>query len=85
MDKVLEVPKAVFKSLTTRMQLWVLLRIVILWVTRAFQRCVMLNASDGSEDYRIRFPGIDGYTLNVHDSDSDSDSDLDSDLTTTRL
>lgn len=40
-------------------------------ITRAFQRCGMLNAVDGSEDDLIRVPGYNG----VYSLDSDEESD----------
>ena len=47
-------------------------------VTKAFQRCGMLNAIDGSEDDLIKVPGVPDYDINDSDySDDDSDNDSD--------
>ena len=39
-------------------------------ITKAFQRCGMLNAVDGSEDHLIKVEGYDG-AYNMHDDDPD--------------
>ena len=44
-------------------------------VEKAFQRCGMLNACDGSDDHLIKVPGCDDYSIdgdNTVSADSNS-------------
>ena len=48
-------------------------------VTKAFKRCGMLNAVDGSEDHEIHVQGIDDYEIGESSDEEDEGSDSDSD------
>ena len=48
-------------------------------VTKAFNRCGMLNAVDGSEDHEIHVQGIDDYEIGESSDEEDEGSDSDSD------
>ena len=46
-------------------------------IKKAFQRCGMLNAQDGSEDHLIRVPGIKDYDMWEESEDEQSENEID--------